>query len=166
MKNQIKLLSICCLLVLSISINGQEINQLAKGVTRGVITLQDGNSVKFRQLQIVNDSTISYLVDGNTVYQKSSSIFKVTKTGNYFLAGAIGGALGGALGLLRAGDTFEGLELPLIAGCTALGAIWGLCIRKETVVFKNKAALTFYPTLNTDQLGRYYPMLSLNINLK
>jgi hypothetical protein len=173
MKNLIKLMAICCLLVFSGNVIGQEINKLGNGVSRGVLTLKDGKTVKFTNLEIVNDSTISYSADGNVVSQKSTSIFKVVKTGNYAGLYAISCGLGGLLGSLTSMESMNDLGMDgggyvamATVGCTVIGALWGLTVKKETIVFKNSAALSFYPTFSTDQYGRYYPMLSVNINLK
>ena len=93
-------MAVFCLLVLSNNVIGQEINKLGSGVSRGEITLKDRKTVKFRELQIVNDSTISYSADGNIIIQKTNSIYRITKTGNYAGLYAISCGLGGLLGSL------------------------------------------------------------------
>ncbi len=169
MKNLIKLLAISCLLVVSVHGIGQEINKLGNGVSRGKLTLRDGKSVDFRNLQVMNDSTISYSVDGSIVIQKSTDIYKVVKFGNYAglyaIAGALGGLAGSIEGLGSYSSDYGGLIVVCTAGGAAIGALWGLTVKKETIVFKNSNVLSFYPTISTDQFGKYYPMLSVKINL-
>ena len=170
-----------CVLFLFVGLDtfSQEINQLNNGVLvrKGKITIKDGKSESFRNLKLSNGIITFSNSKGKVIEQKTSDVFKITKTGNYAVLGALGGGASALLGSLQglgesysAGYGSNGNETSLIVGLTAggavLGGLIGLMFKKEKTVYKNNASLSFYPTINATQDSKFYPMLSLKINLK
>jgi hypothetical protein len=69
------------------------------------------------------------------------------------------------MGLKSSGND-SSLILGLTAGGVIFGGLVGLMFKKEKTIYKNNAALSFYPSINSANDGSYYPMLSFKINLK
>ncbi len=158
-----------------------ESDKNANTIRKGRITLSDGKLIKFKNLTI-GDDVISYTdILGRPQKQQKSEVFKITKTGNYAGYGALlcglsafAGALQGlnevnnvnnSLGVKDDTD-HTGLVVGLTIGGAAFGALIGMMFKSEKTVYKNNAALSFYPSLNKTQTGVFCPMLSLKINLK
>lgn len=168
----------------------QEINRLDNGlpVGKGKITLKDGKSVKFKNLTLQNGLIRYSDIKGGTIEKSSSEVFKITKTGTYAGWGALLGGLTGLVACLSATsgmdpnpysydpyhyssptsgvDLTAGQWIIITGGGAAFGGLIGLCFKREQTVFKNNAALSFYPSVNSTINGNYYPTLSLRINLK
>ncbi len=163
-----------------------EINRLQNGISvpRGKMTLKDGTSVKFRNLRLQN-SVFNYIdSNGNTTEKSPSEVFKVTKNGTFAGYGALTGGLSGLLACLQFSASesqndinygYYGYEKRELSGSdyllittigVGIGGLIGMLFKKETTVFKNNAALSFYTSINSSLPGNYCPMISLNINLK
>ena len=165
-------------LFLGLGAFSQEINQLNNGtsISKGKITLKDGKIVSFKNLRLSNGTFTFSDTNGQIIEQKTSEVYKVTKTGNNALLGAVSGGLGALLGSMQgqseansmgvksSGDN-SSLTLGLTAGGFVVGGLIGLAWKREKLVFKNTSALSFYPTFNYTPDGKYYPTLSLKINL-
>lgn len=89
------------------------------------------------------------------------------------MSGGAGALLGALQGLNEANsmnlesDVDEtGLILGLTAGGVVFGGLIGMLFKKEKTVYKNNAALSIYPSVNSVHGNNFYPMLSFKINLK
>lgn len=171
--------TIICLSVLVLLIGltsfSQEINNMKEGipVRKGKITLKDGKSEKFKNLSMQN-GVIKYSdINGKIFEKQSSEVFKITKTGNYAAYGAISCGLGALLGAIQGNaqansmglDTSESsdLVLPLTAGGVVIGGLIGAMFTSEKTVFKNNAAISYFPSFSSGFDNNLTPMLSLKI---
>jgi hypothetical protein len=165
-------------LFLGLGAFSQEINQLNNGtsVSRGKLTLKDGKVVGFKNLKLYNGLFTFSDGLGNIINQKSSDVYKVTKKGNYFLLGALSGGIGALIGSqqgineakttgVKSTVDESSLTMTLTLGGVVVGGLIGLAMPREKLVFKNTSALSFYPSFNYTPDGKYYPTLSLKINL-
>jgi len=166
-----------CVLFLFISLNtfSQDINGIKAGVPvrKGKITLNDGKSEKFKNLTMQNGLIKYSDVNGKAFERKPNEVFKITKTGNYSVYGAISCGLGALLGAMegKAQATSMGLDtsetsdlvLPLTAGGVVLGGLIGAMFKREKTVFKNNAAISYIPSFYPTFDKNLTPMLALKI---
>src|ERR1035437_88078 len=148
-----------------------EINQISQStpVRKGKITLRDGQSINFRNLTL-KGNTISFTnSEGNTINKETSQVFKVTRYSNFAGYGALLGGLSGLLGALQGinevnsvnnslgvkteNNDNTGLVVGLTIGGAVFGGLVGLMFKSEKTIYKNNAALSFYPSINSMQGG-------------
>jgi hypothetical protein len=158
----------------------QDFNLLKRGqfLRKGKITLKDGKTQKFRNLKYMNDYVNFKNFDGKMVDQKISDVEKITKKTNL---GWVGFFTGGLSGLLSASQFINQTKqdgtanfvkidsTPIIVGFTAggaiLGGLLGLCFSNEKTVYNNSKGMSFYPSVQYLNSGKYYASLTLRLNL-
>jgi hypothetical protein len=140
----------------------QETNELSKvlPIKKGEIILQDGTKINFQQLSVVNDTVVFRNAQMESFKYVSNDIYKISKTGNYAVEGAVYSGVGGLLGAVLGTQGWDEVEElkdkkgSFIVGatlvCTAIGGITGAMIKREKVIFKNTTTFSFQPGLGLD----------------
>ncbi len=114
-------------------------------VNKGFIMLSDGKKVDFKGLRSKNNTLTFTNSAGMQQQIQGDDVYKVVKTGNWAVGGAVSGGLGGLLGAVLGTSTWTGdLEdkksgfiVGATIGCAALGGIIGAFVTKEKVLYKN-----------------------------
>lgn len=142
-------------------------------INKGRITYNDGKSEKFKNLKLGNERISFIDSKGQNQELPTNNVFKVTKTGNYAVYGAVTTGLSALLGALQGKseanslgyDTSDtsGLILGLTAGGVVIGGLIGAMFKREQTVFKNNNALSYSPTFSPTFDNNLAPMLSLKI---
>jgi len=173
---RIVLLSIVLFAFSSIAFS-QETNEISKipQIRKGEIILTDGTSIKFRQLNVSNDTVVFSNFQEKICKYPANAVYKISRTGNFAAIGAITTGLGGLLGGIAGTidwdnyDVLKGQKTSFIVGATLIGAfvggITGALIKKEKTVYKNSTAFSFQPGLNIDQERNMVLMLLCRINI-
>lgn len=177
-----KVICFCILcLCLGISSYSQETTNLNQyvPVKKGMITLKDGTTVKFKHLKL-NDQILNYTdPKGNVIEKNISDVSKIAKRSSCARYGAmVGGAFMLAIivdneitenshrntpGYHKA-DKSEYVEFGVFF--VGMGALVGSFFKKYKTLYEGKAPITFSPTLISAPDGRKYAMLSLRFNIK
>ena len=140
---------------------------------KGQVKLQDGTLIRFQELFVKNDTVFLLDDKGNHFNYTENSIYKITKTGNNAVAGAVSCGLGGLLGAVV--GTLSWTESPLkeskvtfiigaTVGCTIIGALVGLAVKKETLIYKQNISVSFYPSVEIEHLKNIQPLLTCKIH--
>lgn len=111
---------------------------------KGMILLLDGTSYKFAYLKVENDMVVfTEKKTGASHSFHSSEVYKITKTRNYALSGALSCGLGALAGVFE-GSKNSFPETGIIVGATIGGAIFGAIIgaliKKEKNLYTNTSA--------------------------
>ena len=154
----------------------QEIKKLRRSVPvwKGTITMRDGNSETFRNLNLDGQDIIYRDNNGEISEKNISDVFSITRRGSYAGYGALCGSCFGMLVSLQTeknivmgdlqSDSNRGIVyLGLTAGCTVVGGLVGLMFKKLKTVYINQTPLTFSPSFFSTPEGNKYPMLSIRL---
>ncbi|MEX2591740.1 MAG: hypothetical protein WD426_03125 [Anditalea sp.] len=147
----------------SYGVFSQETNDISKlpPIKKGEIMLTDGTSIEFSQLTVLNDTVVISNSQSRQSKYAANGIYKISKTGNYAVLGAITGGLGGLSGGITGTqnwNTHEDLKekkTSFIVGATlvgaALGGITGALIKREKIVYKNSTYFSLKPGMDIYQ---------------
>jgi hypothetical protein len=171
---KLSILLIAVLFFTSLSIFSQEVSKFSeiKMISKGHIFLNDGTKLKYKRLNILNDTANFTIKDKGIFNLSENDILKITKTGNYATEGALILGLNGILlGLIFNNTnmqdtyyTFGGNIINQIFIFALAGGIIGMFIPEEILVYKQKAKISFCPEIN--QYPDYKPglLITLKIN--
>jgi hypothetical protein len=144
-KNNSFLLFIIILLGINLKAQVNDLSKLIPPPKKGLIKLMDGNEIFFKTFKFQND-TVFFLNKENVQQQiPAKNIYKVTRTGNYALNGALSCAAAGLLGAVigtsnRKYIYSENKEEYIIVATIAsgiIGGIIGALFKREKVVYKS-----------------------------
>lgn len=157
----------------------QEIKEISKvpAIRKGEIILNDGTSINFKQLNVLNDTVVFFNSQSIICKYTANDIYKITKTGgNFAVSGAIYSGLGGLLGAISGtrnwnyNEELKDKKSSFIIGATllsaAIGGIIGTFIKREKTIYKNTSSFSFNPVLSNyqDKNIRLMFICSININ--
>ena len=171
-----KIILICFSVLFTILGFSQEINDIKEvpPVSKGKIILTDGTAFNFTQLKVLNDTVIFTNSQSNVCKYQSGEVYKISKTGNFAVVGAITSGLGGLLGGISGTSDWDNYEelrdkkTSFIVGatlvCAAIGGITGALIKKDKTIYKNQAAFSFGMDYNSIIENKPTLMLTCKIN--
>jgi hypothetical protein len=145
-------------------------------LSRGKIILNSGSSMTFKQLS-VQDGLVTFTDSQSKICTyPASDVYKISKTGNYILVGALtcglSGMAGGILGTRnwKNNEELSGKETNYIVGatvvCTVIGALTGVLIKKDKTVYKSSTLFSFHPGFDPDKYNKMNFNITCRINLK
>jgi hypothetical protein len=172
---KLSFLLIAVLFFTSLSVFSQEVSKFSeiKKISKGHIFLNDGTKLKYKKLNVLNDTANFTIKDKGIFNLSENDILKITKTGNYATEGALILGLNGILlGLIFNNSnmentyyTFGGNIINQMFLFALAGGIIGMFIPEEILVYKHKANVSFCPEIN--QFPDYKPgvLITFKINL-
>jgi hypothetical protein len=147
-------------------------------INRGKIILTDGTLIFFTNLTVIKDS-VSALNSHSIMFSYHKDIiYRISKTGNCFIEGAVTGGLGALIGgILGASDWDKYPDLKekktsfivgVTIGSAVIGGIVGACIKKDKIVYRSSRPLSFNPGINFIEKNKiaFLVTCKFNINIK
>lgn len=161
--------------ILTIFVSAQVTDDISEvpSLNKGKIILTNGNSFEFNQLNVSKDIVIIKNHHSEISKFPSEDIYKISKTGNWALEGAVlsgaGWLLGAALGTsdwdnnlyLKDSKDFYIYGGALISA--AIGGLGGAFIKKDKTVYKNNKNLEFTPLVFRNPEGKTTLQLTCKI---
>lgn len=144
-------------------------------IHKGKIILTTGTLIYFTNL-IVSKDSVSALDSHSKIfsYQKDL-IYRISKTGNCFVEGALTGGLGALLGgILGSSDWNKYPDLKdkrtsfivgVTIGSVVIGGIIGACIKKDKIVYRSSRPLSFIPGINLIEKNKMAFLVTCKFNI-
>lgn len=145
-------------------------------IKKGHITLKNGTLFNYKKLKMETTDSVTFINSSGNIEKRSvSEIYKITKTGNFAVFGAVSCGLGAMLGALQGVNEAKsygadtkgtgGLVVGLTLGGVAVGALIGSLIKREKTLYK-ATSLSFSPTINNQNHIGFNIGASFNISKK
>jgi len=144
-------------------------------IKKGKIILIDGTMINFKKLSVSSDS-VSFTGSQSVIYKyHQKDIYKLSKIGNYALAGALSGGIGGLIGAALGSSDWDNnpdlkdMKSTYIVGAalvsTLIGGIVGACIKKDKIVYKSSKPISFDPQFNFLDENKPVFLITCKINI-